>query len=115
MLYPAPPTAFSSYTDAVERLLPYHIYQIHDSELEGQERNVAAEARRERRGESVLIDLPFLAYHVLDRVFGIEPSSSWLAFLSVPLLDYNGPSLRFITACMSGSSALSPNSSLFHR
>lgn len=52
VLYPAPPTAFTSYTDAVERLLPYHIYQIHESELEGQEGNSGAEAKRKQRGES---------------------------------------------------------------
>ncbi|KAK8844159.1 hypothetical protein IAR55_006953 [Kwoniella newhampshirensis] len=34
-LYPPQPTAFSSYEDAVDRLLPYHVWQIHDEELEG--------------------------------------------------------------------------------
>ncbi|WWD21181.1 hypothetical protein CI109_105665 [Kwoniella shandongensis] len=33
-LYPTPPTAFGSYEDAVDRLLPYHVWQVHDEELE---------------------------------------------------------------------------------
>ena len=50
VLYPPPPSTFTSHQNAVERLLPYHIYQIHESELEGQEGS-ASEAKRERRGE----------------------------------------------------------------
>lgn len=33
-LYPPPPTAFSSYEDAVQRLLPYHVWQVYDEELD---------------------------------------------------------------------------------
>ena len=33
-LFPDPPIAFTSFSDVVERLLPYHIWQIHDEELE---------------------------------------------------------------------------------
>jgi hypothetical protein len=36
-LYPDPPTRFTSYEDVVERLLPYHVWQICDEELEGQD------------------------------------------------------------------------------
>jgi hypothetical protein len=50
VLYPPPPKAFTSHTNAVERLLPYHIYQIHESELEGQEQG-AARVKKEQRGE----------------------------------------------------------------
>jgi hypothetical protein len=49
-LFPPPPTAFASYGDVVDRLLPYHIWQIHDEELEssgGEER----ERERQRKGE----------------------------------------------------------------
>lgn len=34
-LFPDPPTRFTSYSDAVDRLLPWHVWQIHDEELEG--------------------------------------------------------------------------------
>ena len=34
-LYPDPPTAFQSYDDMVGRLVPYHIWQTCDEELEG--------------------------------------------------------------------------------
>ncbi|WVR08934.1 hypothetical protein IAU60_005993 [Kwoniella sp. DSM 27419] len=43
-LYPSPPSAFESYEDAVDRLLPYHIWQIHDEELEGYKVNGKVEA-----------------------------------------------------------------------
>jgi hypothetical protein len=33
-LYPPAPTPFASYGDVVDRLLPYHIWQIHDEELD---------------------------------------------------------------------------------
>ncbi|KAK4685240.1 hypothetical protein P7C73_g4920, partial [Tremellales sp. Uapishka_1] len=47
-LFPPPPTAFKSYEDAVDRLLPYHVWQIHDEELEGcgpEEKERAKEAQ----------------------------------------------------------------------
>lgn len=34
-LFPAPPAAFTSTEDAIQRLLPYHIWQTCDEELEG--------------------------------------------------------------------------------
>ncbi|WVQ81375.1 hypothetical protein IAT38_003499 [Cryptococcus sp. DSM 104549] len=37
-LYPPPPTAFTSFEDAVERLLPYHVWQVHDEELDNWEK-----------------------------------------------------------------------------
>jgi hypothetical protein len=54
-LYPAPPKRFSSHEDVVDRLLPYHIWQIHDQELEsGSEKDSA----REKKGVlSSLIDV----------------------------------------------------------
>lgn len=33
-LYPPAPSPFTSYGDVVDRLLPYHIWQIHDEELD---------------------------------------------------------------------------------
>ncbi|WWC98120.1 hypothetical protein V866_005011 [Kwoniella sp. B9012] len=35
-LYPSPPTRFDSYGDMVDRLMPYHVWQIHNEELNGQ-------------------------------------------------------------------------------
>ncbi|WWD06900.1 hypothetical protein V865_004997 [Kwoniella europaea PYCC6329] len=35
-LYPSPPTRFDSYEDMVDRLMPYHVWQIYDEELNGQ-------------------------------------------------------------------------------
>ncbi|OCF79069.1 hypothetical protein I204_01013 [Kwoniella mangroviensis CBS 8886] len=35
-LYPSPPTRFESYEDMVDRLMPYHVWQIYDEELNGQ-------------------------------------------------------------------------------
>ena len=34
-LFPDPPARFTSYEDAVRRLVPYHIWQTCDEELEG--------------------------------------------------------------------------------
>jgi len=31
--FPAPPTRFTSFEDAVDRLLPYHVWQIPDEDL----------------------------------------------------------------------------------
>jgi hypothetical protein len=52
-LYPDPPTAFESYEDVVQRLVPYHIWQTCDEELEGQE-GESEEKRKEKvdRGKS---------------------------------------------------------------
>jgi hypothetical protein len=36
-LYPEQPSRFASYHDVVEKLVPYHIWQIGDEELDGQE------------------------------------------------------------------------------
>jgi hypothetical protein len=48
VLHPPTPTAFSSTQDALRRLLPYHIYQVHDSELEGQA-PIAANKQAQKR------------------------------------------------------------------
>ena len=56
-LFPPPPTAFSSIADVVDRLLPYHIWQIHDEELEGEKKGT----KREMRGESKTLQTALLA------------------------------------------------------
>ena len=38
-LFPGPPTAFDSYDDVIQRLLPYHIWQMYDEELDGSATN----------------------------------------------------------------------------
>ena len=38
-LFPDPPTAFTSYEDVVQRLVPYHIWQTYDEELDGSNSN----------------------------------------------------------------------------
>ena len=48
-LYPSPPTGFRSFKDVVDRLLPWHIWQIPDEELEGS-RSEAFEAKRVEYG-----------------------------------------------------------------
>lgn len=52
-LYPPPATKFTSAEDVVERLLPYHIWQIHDEELQGTLPPKRAQAR-DARGMSTL-------------------------------------------------------------
>lgn len=66
-LYPDPPTAFESYEDVVQRLVPYHIWQTCDEELEGQE-GESEEKRKEKvdRGKSDF-RLPFPSSLVLRR------------------------------------------------
>lgn len=54
-LFPDPPTRFSSYEDMVRRLVPYHIWQTHDEELEGYEgESPGKRTAREARGEFVI-------------------------------------------------------------
>jgi hypothetical protein len=36
-LFPEQPSRFKSYEDVVEKLVPYHIWQVCDEELDGQE------------------------------------------------------------------------------
>ena len=38
-LFPDPPTAFASYEDVIQRLLPYHIWQMYDEEMDGADNN----------------------------------------------------------------------------
>jgi len=49
-LFPPPPTAFESFPDVVDRLLPYHVWQIHDEDLEGQDKGKGK--KREAKGRS---------------------------------------------------------------
>ncbi|OCF35717.1 hypothetical protein I316_02772 [Kwoniella heveanensis BCC8398] len=60
-LYPDPPTAFTSYEDVVDRLLPYHVWQIHDEELDGARYTKADELREMRE-----------AREMVDRIRGIK-------------------------------------------
>lgn len=49
-LYPTRPTPFTSFHDVVEKLVPYHIWQIHDEELagSGKEQQSVLDAREEK-------------------------------------------------------------------
>lgn len=49
-LFPEKPTAFKSYEDVVEKLVPYHIWQVCDEELDGQGNETEVE-RRQREEE----------------------------------------------------------------
>lgn len=49
VLYPAAPTAFTSAEDAIQRLLPYHIYQLWDAELDKTGHDEPPESIAERR------------------------------------------------------------------
>ncbi|WVQ93068.1 hypothetical protein IAU59_000132 [Kwoniella sp. CBS 9459] len=60
-LYPPPPTAFTSYEDVIDRLLPYHVWQIHDEELEGARYTEADELREMQE-----------AKQMVDRIRGIK-------------------------------------------
>lgn len=51
-LYPEPPTPFESYEDVVHKLVPYHIWQTCDEELEGQEESEKKRNQRVERGMS---------------------------------------------------------------
>ncbi|CAD6590091.1 MAG: hypothetical protein TREMPRED_005618 [Tremellales sp. Tagirdzhanova-0007] len=53
-LFPPPPTAFSSIADVVDRLLPYHIWQIHDEELEGEKKGTKREMRESQDAEKLI-------------------------------------------------------------
>jgi hypothetical protein len=51
-LFPEKPSAFTSYEDVVGKLVPYHIWQICDEELDGQEgESQVKQKQREERGE----------------------------------------------------------------
>ncbi|OXM78204.1 hypothetical protein C364_04141 [Cryptococcus neoformans Bt63] len=58
-LYPPPPTAFSSYEDAVQRLLPYHVWQVYDEELDTWEKADVAKETKE-------------AADILDKIKGLK-------------------------------------------
>ncbi|WWC63873.1 uncharacterized protein I303_106478 [Kwoniella dejecticola CBS 10117] len=53
-LYPSPPTKFTSYGDVVDRLLPYHVWQVHDEDLDGSRRSKAQEQLESREAENLL-------------------------------------------------------------
>jgi hypothetical protein len=56
-LYPSAPTPFTSYSDVVDRLLPYHVWQIHDEELD-LDRGDEKAKHKERMGGSCEIKCP---------------------------------------------------------
>ncbi|ORX39310.1 hypothetical protein BD324DRAFT_619223 [Kockovaella imperatae] len=45
-LFPSAPTAFTSYHDVVDRLIPYHIWQIPDEELDGGDPSTSAKDKQ---------------------------------------------------------------------
>ena len=49
-MFPSRPKPFTSPVDVVDKLLPYHVWQIHDSELQGQPLSPKSEAERDDRG-----------------------------------------------------------------
>ena len=51
-LFPEKPTAFTSYEDVVEKLVPYHIWQVCDEELDGQGDESEVE-RKQREDEGM--------------------------------------------------------------
>ena len=54
-LFPEKPTAFKSFEDVVEKLVPYHIWQVCDEELDGQDDETEVERKeREEEGMSYL-------------------------------------------------------------
>ncbi|WVO15335.1 hypothetical protein L204_102991 [Cryptococcus depauperatus] len=52
-LYPPPPTRFQSFEDAVQRLLPYHIWQTYDDELDSWDK---ADVAKETEDAKDMID-----------------------------------------------------------
>lgn len=58
-LYPPAPTKFTSFKDVVDRLLPYHIWQIHDEELACFNRGEKRERAREDWGMFCLFIISF--------------------------------------------------------
>lgn len=46
-LFPEQPSRFKSYEEVVEKLVPYHIWQVCDEELDGQEGG--SEAKRKQK------------------------------------------------------------------
>ncbi|WVW79517.1 hypothetical protein I302_101486 [Kwoniella bestiolae CBS 10118] len=61
-LYPLSPTRFRSYEEVVDRLLPYHVWQIHDEELNG--RIPPSKEREMREVEE--------ARKLVDRIRGVK-------------------------------------------
>ena len=54
-LFPPPSAAFSSFPDVIDRLLPYHIWQIQDDELEGQKKGKKRELRGMFQARSIVL------------------------------------------------------------
>jgi len=63
-LFPEKATAFKSYEDVVEKLVPYHIWQVCDEELDGQ--GDETEVERRQREEEGMFSLPLLYYVYLE-------------------------------------------------
>ena len=61
-LFPEKPSAFKSYEEVVEKLVPYHIWQVCDEELDGQESENETKRRQiAERGMSLHdLDAPHL-------------------------------------------------------
>jgi hypothetical protein len=67
-LYPEKPSAFKSYEDVVEKLVPYHIWQVCDEELDGQDDD--KNKQREERGMSFFLpSFPCTVYMTLVRSY----------------------------------------------